>query len=37
VRFDCGIVASDQAWVKIDHPSVPPEYIHRSGLAEILD
>jgi hypothetical protein len=37
VRFDCGIVASDQAWVKIAHPSIPPEYIHRSGRAEILD
>ena len=31
VRFDCGIVTSDDASVAITHASAPPKYIRRSG------
>ncbi len=33
VRFDCGIVATDQARVEIEQSSVPPKYVRKSGNA----
>jgi hypothetical protein len=35
VRFDCGIVADDQATGKIDHSVVPPKYLRQTGSAVI--
>jgi hypothetical protein len=35
VRFDCGIVISDEARVNIDHAVASPTYIHRSGKAVV--
>ena len=35
VRFDCGIVAGDEAMVEIDHAVVPPKYVRRSGNAVV--
>jgi hypothetical protein len=31
VRFDCGIVAKDEARVEIEQPSVPPKYVQKSA------
>lgn len=35
VRFDCGIVADDDAFVAINHAVTPPVYARRSGNAVI--
>ena len=35
VRFDCGIVAGDDAAAEINHSLVPPQYVRRSGNATI--
>jgi hypothetical protein len=35
VRFDCGIVADDEAFVAINHAVAPPNYARRSGNAVI--
>ncbi len=35
VRFDCGIVAKDDAQVQIEQSSVPPKYIQKSGNAVV--
>ncbi len=35
VRFDCGIVAEDDATVSITHPTTPPKYARHSGNAII--
>jgi len=36
VRFDCGIVADEDASVTISHSVQPPAYVHRSGRATVL-
>ena len=36
VRFDCGIVATDQAHVEIVHPAAAPKFTRHSGSAEIV-
>lgn len=35
VRFDCGIVAEDDATISITHATDPPKYIRRSGNAVV--
>jgi hypothetical protein len=35
VRFDCGIVAEDDATVSITHPTTPPKYARHSGNSVI--
>jgi hypothetical protein len=35
VRFDCGIVASDEASAEISNPVEPPKYVRRSGKAVV--
>ena len=35
VRFDCGIVASDQATVEIEQSSMAPKYIRKLGSAVV--
>jgi hypothetical protein len=36
VRFDCGLVAADQAHVEIRQPLNRPQYIRKSGSAQVL-
>lgn len=35
VRFDCGIVAEDEAWVSISHAAAAPKYLRHTGNAVI--
>lgn len=35
VRFDCGIVADEDASVTVSHPIQPPSYVRQSGRATV--
>jgi hypothetical protein len=35
VRFDCGIVAENEAVVSVSHASAPPKYMHHDGHSTI--
>lgn len=37
VRFDCGVMAKDDAQVEIRDPVAPPKYVRKSGSAEVRE